>query len=166
MANSFKDLKSLQAYVHIAMREAIVEEVEPLLKEWIQEAVFENVYATYDPVSYTRRGDGEIIGDGGGLADKRFMIGTSLDDNIGAGVLERIVEHLAEPNKDFHLGRGGFSKAIQYESLFAGDPKTGMPPRPYMIYVLQKIETNKAQIYAGIFKSLAKRGIRTDGVIG
>lgn len=165
MVNSFKDLKSLQAYVHIAMREAITEAVEPLLKKWIQDAVFDHVYATYDPVRYVRRGDGKKIGEGGGLADKKFMIGSSIEDNIGAGVLQRVVEHLAEPNTDFGLGHGGLSSAIQYRENFAGDPETGMPPRPYMIHVLRRIEENKVQIYAEIYKSLASKGIRTDGSV-
>lgn len=160
MRKQFKDLSELHPYLYSIMTEVIIEDLEPYVKKLIQGAIYEKVYSTYQPVVYERRGDGVRVGKGGGLGDTKLMVSSTITNSLESGELHRFIENLAvAADNDRGLGPGEFAKAIQTQNLFAGDPAAGMPARPYMYVVKNRIENNPEEFLELIKKGFRKRNI-------
>ena len=91
-ANQFRNLKELEKYIINNIPEKIMQsrDVENLLKKEMHQAVYDIVYAFYEPKTYERRADN------GGLSDMRTM---EITDAIVKGkTFTMIFQNLAEGN--------------------------------------------------------------------
>lgn len=151
----YKSLSDLQVDMYAIMRSVIVNDLEPYVKQLIQDAVYENVYSTYFPPSYQRRYDK------GGLGDMSLMVSSTIVDSLESGQLQRFIEHVVNgADNDQFTSPGAFSEAIQTRSWFAGDPENFMPARPYMYRVEDRIRENPDEFLRLIKKGFAQRGVR------
>lgn len=154
MRKRFNSLEQLHSHVYTIFRQVVIEDLEPYIKELMKGAVYSEVYSTYDPPFYRRRYTK------GGLGDTSLMVSSTIVDSLKSGELQRFIEHLAV-GADSAMGfpPGEFAKAIQTRSKFAGNPETGMPPRPYMYVVKDRIENNPEEFLRILKKGFRERGI-------
>lgn len=160
MRKQFANVSELHAFIYVIMTQVIIEDLEPYVKKLIQGAIYERVYSTFEPSVYQRRGDGVRVGGGGGLGDTKLMVSSTITNSLESGQLQRFIENLAVGADSARgFGPGEFAKAIETQSGFAGDPAAGMPARPYMFVVKDRIENNPEEFLELIKKGFRKRNI-------
>lgn len=151
-SKKYKSLAQLNLVVFHAMQDMIVNDLEPYLKRRLQDKIEEIVYESYTPRVYQRRGEY------GGLKDMRLMESVTLNSAPMGGILQRLITQktlLSSPTKGSNI----LAPRIQEEEGFAGDPATGMPPRPYLEYLEKEIETNPSGVNNIIRKGFSRHGI-------
>lgn len=153
MANKPKSLSEIQRDIQYKTLDVLMNRIEPIIKQWIQDATYDYVYSTYDPIDYVRREDV------GGLADMKFMVDSMVHYDMVTGQIQRKIEHLAVAKEDGPWGRGEFSKAIQRWHSYAGDPDTGMPARPYMFAVKARVDQEREYLYDEFIKGMRAKGV-------
>lgn len=151
----FQSLAGVNQAMHWVLYSIIKDELEPFLKEELQKEIQTRVYDTYTPTVYRRRGER------GGLLDKSLMHSEMpYNDIINGEMLRVITQVVREAIGD---GKGGtelLAPLIQEKDGYAGNPATGKPRRPYLMYLEESMTRNPAGISRILQRGFKNRGIQ------
>lgn len=149
----FETPKQLQTYLTKVIDDVIRNEVKTAIVEIWLAVQEERVYGTYEnPSRYNRRRED------GGLADPDNIVFADVQGfkNGMSYVLENIT---TGAGWDDYVGKK-INALIEGEAGFAGDPVTGMPPRPYTEEAVGIINSNPTAMKDALNKGFARHGIR------
>lgn len=148
----FDTPKQLKSYLTMVIDDIIRNEVrETIVDIWLKVQA-ERVYGTYIPKEYVRRRED------GGLADPdniEFADVQSFKNSVNY-----VLENITIGNGwDDYVGRK-INALIEGASGFAGDPATGMPPRPYTEEAIGVINSHPTAMKEALSKGFARHGVR------
>lgn len=150
---TFKNPKQLELHLNTVIDDIIRHEVKDTIVEIWLEVQKERVYDTYDPVRYSRRRED------GGLADPENIEFTDIQKFKGG--LHYVLENLTTgAGWDDYVGKK-INALIEGEAGFAGDPVTGMPPRPYTEEAVRLINSHPTAMKTALTQGFARHGIKT-----
>lgn len=151
---SFNNLTELQGYLVNVITDVIKNEVaDAVRKEWIS-IMEKNVYDAYQPFQYQRRGSQ------GGLADpKNIQI---VNKKVAKDNALFVLENMTKGNGWDDFAGKLINSMIESESGFAGNPKTGMPARPFTeeAYAFMTTGIGRNTILQALNDGLVRRGIQ------
>ena len=152
-ANQFRNLKELEQYIKSHVPENIMQgrDVENLLKKEMHQAVYDVVYAFYEPETYERRGNR------GGLADMRTMEIT--DALMKNDTFIMVFQNLSEGNDT--LSEQYLTDTIE-EGISKNWEKEGewSQPRPFVYETAEAIRDNPKPLINAIKKACIKCGFK------
>lgn len=148
---TFKNPRQLELHLNTVIDDIIRHEVKDTIVEIWLEVQKERVYDVYDPVQYERRGSD------GGLADPENIV--FADFQKFKGGLSYVLENITEGAGDV-VGKK-INALIEGEAGFAGDPVTGMPPRPYTEEAVSLIKSHPTAMKTALSQGFARHGIKT-----
>lgn len=148
---TFKNPKQLELHLNTVIDDIIRHEVKDAIVEIWLEVQKERVYKTYDPIQYDRRLED------GGLADPDNIV--FADFQKFKGGLHYVLENITEGAGDV-VGKK-INALIEGEAGFAGDPVTGMPPRPYTEEAVRLINSHPTAMKTALTQGFARHGIKT-----
>lgn len=121
---------------------------DAIVKVWLEHQQ-ELVYDQYDPVQYVRRHSD------GGLADE-----SNISEIITGAVNKEIELTLMNTTTGENDAAGRLiNELIEGTAGFAGDPDTGMPPRPYTEPAIRYLQSNRDIIRNAIQRGYARHGV-------
>lgn len=148
---TFKNPRQLELHLNKVIDDIIRHEVKDTIVEIWLEVQKERVYKTYDPIQYDRRLED------GGLADPENIV--FVDFQKFKGGLSYVLENITEGAGDV-VGEK-INALIEGEAGFAGDPVTGMPPRPYTEEAVSLIKSHPTAMKTALSQGFARHGIKT-----
>ena len=151
-ANQFRNLKELERYIINNIPEKIMQsrDVENILKKEMYQAVYDVVYAVYEP-EYERRADN------GGLSDMRTM---EITDAIVKGkTFTMIFQNLAQGNDTLS---GEYLTDTIEQGLEDNWETKGIwsKPRPFVYETAQAIKANPKPLINAVIKAFLKCGFK------
>lgn len=147
---SFNTPKQLETHLLKVINDVIQTEVkDTIIQIWLA-IQKERVYDVYEPEYYRRR---EHFG---GLAD---------EDNIIFTDIQKFKTDLDYTLENITTGAGDaigqkINALIEGKAGFAGDPATGMAPRPYTEEAVEIINTHPSAMKLALTRGFARHGIQ------
>lgn len=156
---TFKSIDDLMKYIQTAVTDSLQNETKEAVREEYKARINEDVYKSYTPSIYPRRGE-----NGGLLADEN-IIGEMLDGNT-LSVRDVAVPNvsLTDPKTPYTPDNDTrFASWIEegnVPNIFNDGNYAWMEPRPFTQNTINELERNKAHVEA-MKKGLKIRGIDT-----
>lgn len=145
----YQNISQVSNAMGIVVADVVMNEVrDAIVKVWLDHQD-ELVYGVYDPMQYVRRGEQ------GGLADE-----SNIEEIVTGSVNKELEMILTNTTRGANDAAGRFiNELIEGTAGFAGDPETGMPPRPYTEPAIRYLQSNRDIISNAIRAGFARHGI-------
>lgn len=145
----YRNISQVSNAMGIVVADVVMNEVrDAIVKVWLDHQD-ELVYGVYDPMQYVRRGEQ------GGLADE-----DNIEEIVTGSINKELEMILTNYTRGENDAAGQFiNELIEGTAGFAGDPATGMPPRPYTEPAIRYLQSNRDILSNAIRAGFARHGI-------